>query len=116
MRKIFYLSTCDTCSKFMKQIPGIDSFERKDIKTDAITEAEVDLMHELSRNYEALFSRRARKFRSMNLQERQLTEPDYRRLILDEYTFLKRPVVMIERQIFIGSAATNLEAIKALLK
>ena len=116
MRKIYYLTTCDTCSKFMKQILGIDSFERKDIKTDAITEAELDLMHELSGSYEALFSRRARKFRSMSLHERLLKESDYRGLILDEYTFLKRPVVIIDGHIFIGSVAENIEAINSLLK
>jgi arsenate reductase len=48
-------------------------------------------MKELAGSYEALFSRRAMKYRSMGLNEMELSEDDYRKYILEEYTFLKRP-------------------------
>lgn len=61
-------------------------------------------MKELAGSYEALFSRRAMKFRSMGLHEQNLEETDYRRLILEEYTFLKRPVLLLDDQIFVGNS------------
>ena len=54
-------------------------------------------------SYEALFSRRALKYKSMGLKDKKLTEKDYRDLILQEYTFLKRPVIISGKKIFSGS-------------
>lgn len=63
-------------------------------------------------SYEALFSRRALKYKEMKLKDKQLTEKDYRDLILQEYTFLKRPVVIKGKKIFIGSEKKTVEALK----
>jgi arsenate reductase len=69
-------------------------------------------MKELAGSFEALFSRRAIKYRSLGLHEQTLTEKDYRRLILEEYTFLKRPVAIVGKQIFIGNTKAVVEALK----
>ena len=39
----------------------------------------------------------------MGLHEQTLTEKDYKRLILEEYTFLKRPVALIDGEYFVGN-------------
>jgi arsenate reductase len=57
----------------------------------------------LAGSYEAMFSRRALKYKELGLKDKPLTEKDYRKLILQEYTFLKRPVVINDKKIFIGS-------------
>ncbi len=62
-----------------------------------------------------IFSRRAMKYKSMGLKDKNLTEQDYRQFILDEYTFLKRPVIIVENQIFVGNAKTEVEAAKQVL-
>ena len=103
MNKVYYLSTCSTCKRIMSELP-LDDFEKQDIKASAITEAQIDEMKTLSGSYEALFSRVAMKYRSMGLNEMNLTEDDYRNYILQEYTFLKRPVFLIDGQIFIGNS------------
>jgi len=92
--------------RIIKQLPK-DKFELIDIKSNPITVDELDEMHKLSQTYEALFSRRAKKYHEMGLKNEELSEKDYRRLLLDEYTFLKRPVVIIDQQIFIGSSKKN---------
>jgi len=46
----------------------------------------------------------------MGLAEKTLSEADYRDLILAEYTFLKRPVIIIGDQVFTGSAKKTLAA------
>jgi arsenate reductase len=46
----------------------------------------------------------------MGLNEMKLTEKDFRKYILEEYTFLKRPTIIIGDQIFIGSAPKTVKA------
>ena len=80
-----------------------------------MTPAQLDEMHQLAGSYETLFSRKAMKFRSMGLKDKNLSETDYRSLILEEYTFLKRPVFIIDDQIFIGNSKSNVAALKEAL-
>ena len=70
-------------------------------------------MAKLAGSYEKLFSRVALKYRAWGLNEKTLNENDYKNYILEEYTFLKRPVIIIDKKIFIGSAKNNvIEAVK----
>ncbi len=104
MKKIYHLPNCKTCQKVIAQLHEGQDFELQDIKTEPITEEQLDFLKEKVGSYENLFSRRAMKYRSMKLNEKELSEDDYRSLILDEYTFLKRPVVVIDGDVFVGSA------------
>lgn len=104
MKKVYYLSTCDTCKRIMSGVPQIKSFEQIDIKIQPITEADLDKAKEVAGSYEQLFSKRARKFKSEGYKEQRLTEADYKKLILQEYTFLKRPVFFIDNEVFIGNS------------
>lgn len=94
---------------------GTDGFELQCIKTEPLKADQVDFMKEKAGSYEALFSRRSMKFREWGLKDKSLTEDDYRRLILEEYTFLKRPVYVIEQDVFVGNTKATVEAIKARL-
>lgn len=91
---------------------NLDGFAQQDIKTEPITADQLESMKHLAGSYEALFSRRARKYKAMGLGEKDLQEADYRRLILDEYTFLKRPVFVVDDAIFTGSAKKSIDALK----
>lgn len=115
MAKIYHLSTCKTCQKIMTGLADAKGLDAQDIKFEAISAEQLDGMKELAGSYEALFSRRAMKYRSMGLGDRDLSEDDYRQLILDEYTFLKRPVVVVGDQIFIGNSKKSVEGAKAAL-
>jgi len=113
MNKIYFLSTCDTCKKILKEVDAVKKgFTLQDIKTEKITPAQLDALKEKAGSYEALFSRRAIKYKEMGLKDRPLTEKDYRRLILEEYTFLKRPVALIGAQIFVGNESKTVEELK----
>jgi len=112
MRKIFYLSTCDTCKRIIKELQPLNDFELQDIKTEAMTENQVEEMKDLAGTYEALFSKRARLFRQEGWHEKQLKESDYKSLILAHYTFLKRPVILVDDQIFVGNSKKVVEAAK----
>ena len=115
MKKVYYLSTCDTCRRIIKELGIGDEFEYQDIKTEKITAEQIDQMKNLAGNNEALFSRVARKYKEQGLKDKILLEEDYKVLILQEYTFLKRPVFIIDNHIFIGNTKKTVEAIKAAL-
>lgn len=116
MKKIYHLANCTTCQAIIKET-GIEKagLEMQDIKTGKITPVQLDEMKALSGSYESLFSRRAIKYRELGLKDQPLTEKDYRRLILEEYTFLKRPVVVLNKEIFVGSEKKTVEALKKAL-
>lgn len=114
--KAYYLSTCSTCKNFISQLSLPEGFTFQDIKTNKISVAQLEEMRSIAGTYESLFSRRAMKYRSLGLDKKQLKESDYKQLILDEYTFLKRPVFLINGQIVIGSGKKNIERVKMLLK
>jgi len=110
MKKIYHLSTCNTCQRIMAELQPLDSFELQDIKTEAMTETQVEQMKALAGSYEALFSKRARLYRQKGLHEKELSESDFKNLILAHYTFLKRPVILLDDLIFIGNSKKVVEA------
>jgi arsenate reductase len=111
MKKIFYLKTCDTCKRILRSI-NPDGFEFQEIKTEPITDNQIEELQQLAGSYEALFSRRAKKYKEMGLKDAVLEESDFKHYILSDYTFLQRPVIVIGDQIFVGSGKKNLEALK----
>lgn len=112
MKKIYYLSTCDTCKRILKELKPLDDFELQDIKSDPISPSELNVLRNLAGSYEALFSKRARLFRERQLNTRILEESDYETLLLEHYTFLKRPVILVNDQIFIGNTQKVISAAK----
>jgi arsenate reductase len=116
MKKAFTLPTCKTCVRIFEDLqPQQHGCEVVDIKSEGISAKDLDRMKELAGSYESLFSRRAMKFRSMGLADKPLTEADYRKLILEEYTFLKRPVFLFDDQVTVGSAKAAVEIARAAL-
>lgn len=108
--KIFHLANCTTCQRILKEITKLDRFGLQEINTEPITAKQLDELKEMAGSYDALFSRKAMKYRSMGLHERELSEKEMRDLILQEYTFLKRPVIVIGDRIFIGNAPRTVKA------
>lgn len=88
----------------MNQIDAIDSFDKIDIKVNNIDEKALDLAADYAGGYEQVFSKRARKFRGEGWHEKELNDKDYRKLILSEYTFLKRPVFFVGDKVYIGNS------------
>jgi arsenate reductase len=113
MKKIFHLGSCTTCQSIIKETK-IDKkgFEMQEIKTEKISAAQLEAMKMMAGNYETLFSRRALKYKDLGLKDKKLEENDYKKFILDEYTFLKRPVVIINDKIFVGSEKKTVAALK----
>ena len=99
----------------MKEL-DFTGFDLHEIKSTAITEDQLNEMKNLAGSYEALFSRRAQNYKKLGLKDIQLSEDDIKHYILSDYTFLKRPVIVDGKNIFIGSEKKNLAALELYLK
>lgn len=117
MKKVYYLPTCSTCKRIIKELDlKTLGFEFQDIKSNPITEEQLDFLCNKSGSYESLFSRVARKYKELGLKDQSLTENDYKEFILGEYTFLKRPVIIFNNSVFIGNSKKVVEAASKALK
>ncbi len=111
MKKVYFLKTCDTCKRILKEV-NVEGFEQQEIKSNPVNEAQLQEMYALSGSYEALFNKRARLYKSLGLKDKNLTENDFKKYLLEEYTFLKRPVFIIDDKIFIGNSKKEIEKVK----
>ena len=116
MNKIYFLASCDTCRKIIKSLPNTDKLAFHDIRQNPITEAELDEMYQLAGSYEALFSKKAQLYKSLGLKDKNLQEADFKKYLLEHYTFLSRPVFIIDGKIYIGNSQQNIHAVTQVLK
>lgn len=115
MKKIYYLESCNTCKRILAEINPGNDIQLQEIKTHPILESQLNEMKMKAGSIEKLFSRRAMKYRQWGLNEKVLQEEDYKKYILEEYTFLKRPVIIVDDQIFIGNSKKSIENAKQAL-
>lgn len=115
MNTIYYLGTCDTCKRILKELEPLDGIHLIDIKTNRLTEDQLEEMKQLAGSYQALFSKRARLYKERGLKDKVLSEEDLKTLLLEHYTFLKRPVLIFGGKIFIGNSARVVASAKETL-
>jgi arsenate reductase len=96
--------------RILKDLNLTSDFILQDIKEEPLTAQQLEELHKLSGNYEALFSKRAKLYKEMDLKNANLQERDFKHYILDHYTFLKRPVIVVDSSIFIGNSKKIVEA------
>ena len=111
MKKVYFLKTCDTCKKILKEV-NTEGFDHQNIKEHPVTAAQLAKMYAISRSYEDLFNKRSRLYSSLGLKDKKLSETDYKNYLLKEYTFLKRPVFVLEDEIFIGNSKNVIANLK----
>jgi arsenate reductase len=115
MKKVYYLKTCNTCLRILKEINLSSDFVYQDIKEKEVTVKQLEELHALSGSYESLFSKRAKLYKEMGLKNQNLSEQDFKYYLLHHYTFLKRPVIVFGNQIFIGNSKKTVESAKRLI-
>ncbi len=114
MKAFYYLKTCSSCRKIMSDL-NLSSIEQIDIKSIKISKNEIDFLKDVAGSYESLFNKRSQLFKKRNLKNKKLNELDYKNLILEHYTFLKRPILIHEKNIFIGNEKKNIDSLKKFL-
>ena len=109
MKKIYHLKTCDTCKKIVKQIENLDQFELQEIKSSPVTESQLEEMYAHTKSYEALFNKRAQLYKELGLKDKNFKEEDYKKYLLEHYTFLARPVIFVNDKVFVGNKAATIQ-------
>lgn len=112
MKKVFYLKTCGTNKKIMTPL-DLSDWELREIKSNPVTEDELEEMYEKTKSYEALFSKKSTQIKERGIDVSSFKEQDFKKLILDHYSFLKRPVFITDKEVFAGSDKKNLENLNA---
>ena len=115
MKNVYFLKTCNTCTRIINELNLSDDFKFQEIKSEPLTTKQVDELAKLAGSYEALFSKRAKLYKDMGLKDQNLTEKDFKHYLLEHYTFLSRPVIVINDKIFVGSSKKTIEAAKEAL-
>jgi arsenate reductase len=87
----------------------LEGFAKIDIKNNPLTEPQLLELYVITESYEELFNKRAIKFRQQGLNKQELAENDYKKLLLEEYTFLKRPVFLINGELYLGNAKKTID-------
>ncbi|KQR94918.1 arsenate reductase [Chryseobacterium sp. Leaf180] len=112
MKKVFYLNSCETCRKIIAKF-DLRGWEMREIKKEPITKEEVEAMHKITNSYEDIFSKKSTQIKLREIDPKTLTEDDYKELLLDHYTFLKRPVFLTDNEIFVGNDKKNIDNLRA---
>ncbi len=110
---VFWLPYCTTCQKAVAYLheKGVPIRGFRDLKAQPLERAEVEDLARKVGGAEALFSKRAMKYRSMGLHEQTLSDDDLLRLMTEEYTFVTRPVIVRGDRATAGFSAKRVDAL-----
>ena len=115
LKKIYYLKTCNTCTKILKYVNPSEDVELQEIKSIPLTNQQVEELKSLSGSFESLFNKRSQLYKKYDLKNKNLREDDFKSYLLEHYTFLKRPVIVVGKEVFIGNSKSTVEAAKKAL-
>jgi arsenate reductase len=105
MKNLFiYLDSCNTCQRIREELHLPTDVVLQNTKEQLVTVEQLEFLKEQAGSYEALFNRRAQLYRGRGLHEKDLSDADYKELLLDHYTFIKRPILIYKGEAFIGNS------------
>ncbi|MDC1142845.1 hypothetical protein OAU50_07110 [Planctomycetota bacterium] len=115
MNDIFiHLGNCSTCKRIWNDL-GQPDISRQELKSQPLTATQVDALAKLVGGFEPLFSKRSQQIKKLGLDVSTFTEQDYRKYLLEHYSFLKRPVLVKSGQVVIGNSKPAIEQMKVAL-
>ena len=112
MKKVLYLSTCNTCQRILSEV-DTDGFKLQDTKQEPAGKEDVEFLRSYVDSYEALINKRAQLWQQRGLKNQSLSEEDYKNLLLEHYTFIKRPIFIDGEKVFIGNSKKVIQALKS---
>jgi arsenate reductase (glutaredoxin) len=95
---MYWLPYCSTCVKAEQALlnAGHSIKAHVNLKEESISRETLEKLAEGVGGVEALFSKRAMKYRSMGLDKMKLSDEDMLNHMQNEYTFIKRPVIVTD--------------------
>jgi arsenate reductase len=94
--QLYRLPSCSTCKKAAQFLENqnVKITDFHNLKENPLSRDEIEKLAEKVGGADALFSRRAQKYRGMKLNERELSNAEMLDLMASDYTFIKRPVLV----------------------
>lgn len=111
MKKVYFLKTCGTCKKIMAEF-DLSGWELRELKYQNISAEELSELYAKTASYEALLSKKSTQIKQREIEVKSLKEEDFKTLILEHYSFLKRPVFITDEEIFVGNDKNTLEQLR----
>ncbi|MGI8788491.1 MAG: arsenate reductase family protein [Pyrinomonadaceae bacterium] len=106
MNKIYFygLPNCTTCQKALRRLDyhRVSNVEKRNIKEEPLSREEVERLVKKLGGAENLFSRRSVKYRELGLKDKTLSDAEMLDLMASEYTFLKRPILVVNNKAIAG--------------
>jgi len=96
----------------MKELNLPKPVELREIKSNPLTGEEIDQLAKKAGSYEAIFNKRARKLREKGLKASDLQESDFKKLLNEDYSFLKRPVLENKDRVLAGNSKSTIQEMK----
>ena len=112
MKKVLYLSTCNTCKRIISEV-NTEGFELQDTKKTPATKEDIEFLRQQVDTYEDLINRRAQLWQKRGLKNQNLSEDDFKALLLEHYSFIKRPIFIDGEKVFIGNSKKAVNALKS---
>jgi arsenate reductase len=105
------LSTCNTCQRIISEV-NTEGFELQDTKKIPASEEDIEFLRKHADSYESLVNRRAQLWQKRDLKNKNLSENDFKNLLLEHYSFIKRPIFIDGEHVFIGNSKKVVSALK----
>jgi arsenate reductase len=90
-----------------------DGFELQDTKKTPVSKEDVEFLRRHVDSYEDLINRRAQLWQKRGLKNQDLSEEDFKALLLEHYSFIKRPIFIDGDNIFIGNSKKVVNTLKS---
>ncbi len=100
----FGLPNCSTCQKALRRLDyhRVQPTKLRNIKEEPLTREEIERLAKMLGGAENLFSRRSVKYRELGLRDKTISEDEMLDLMASEYTFLKRPILVMDNKAVAG--------------
>lgn len=108
VERVYWLPYCSTCVKADEYLKGKGATIKRyiNVKEEKVTREELEELCQILGGVDKLFSKRAMKYRAWGLNEKELSDEDMLNYMLEEYTFIKRPVVVTkDKRVLSGFSA-----------
>ncbi|CAI8277599.1 MAG: Uncharacterised protein [Bacteroidota bacterium] len=99
-----YLSSCSTCIRIINELKIQDAAYLQDVKKQKITPEQLAFLYAHTDSYETLINKRGRVYAQLKKEGEPLTEATYKALLDQEYSCLKRPILIWNDEIFLGNS------------
>ena len=107
-----YLSSCSTCVRIVKALNIKDAPFLQDVKNRKITPEQLAFLYAHTHSYETLINKRGRVYAQLKKDGKSFTESTYKALIDQEYSCLKRPILIWNDEIFLGNSKATFAQMK----